>query len=67
MIEGVLVFLIQLAILCLLVYIVLFVLQALGIPLPGRVVQIIWIIVALVALLMLLRFVVPGIVPRFLY
>ena len=47
--------------LALAVYLVIYVLGALGVALPPKVVQILWIIVMLVVLLMILRIVLPGI------
>jgi hypothetical protein len=60
MVEGVIMLLIYLAIVCLVVYVALWVLGELGIALPPQVVKIIWIIVVLVALLLLLRLVLPS-------
>lgn len=60
MVESLIVLLIYVAVLCLVVYLVFWILAALGISLPAQVVKIIWIIVALVVLLMMLRAIVPG-------
>lgn len=61
MIEGVITLLIYVCVLCLVVYLVLWVLESVvGIALPPKVVQIIWIIVILIILLMLLRMILPG-------
>ena len=61
MIEGVIQLLIYVCVICLVVYLVLWVLESVaGISLPPKVVQIIWIIVVLVVLLLLLRLILPG-------
>ena len=60
MIESVIYALIYLALLVLVVYVVLWVLGELGIALPPQVVKIIWIIVALVAILIIVQTVLPG-------
>lgn len=59
MLETVITLLIYLCILALVVWLVLWVLEQIGIPIPAMVVKIIWIIVALVALLFLVRH-LPG-------
>jgi hypothetical protein len=51
--------LIYLCVLALVVYLVLWVLGEIGIPLPAQVVKIIWVIVALVAILMIVN-ALPG-------
>jgi len=53
--EILIIVLIQIAVLALMVYIALWVLGKLGVVLPGMVVQIIWVIVILLALLNLWR------------
>ena len=55
MIETVITLLIQICILALVVYLVLWVLSIVGIEVPAKVVQIIWVIVALVVILWLFR------------
>lgn len=61
MIESVIMLLIQLAVLALLVYLVIWVLEKIGIALPEKVVQILWVIVVLVAILLILRVILPAI------
>jgi hypothetical protein len=63
MIEAVVYGLIYLALLVLAVYIVLWVIGELGITLPPQVVKIIWVIVVLLAILIIVQTVVPGL-PR---
>jgi hypothetical protein len=63
MIEAVIYGLIYLALLVLAVYIVLWVIGELGITLPPQVVKIIWVVVVLVAILIIVQTVVPGL-PR---
>jgi hypothetical protein len=60
MLEAVIYGLIWLAVLVLVVYVVLWVLSTLGINLPPQVVTIIWVIVALLALLILVQTVLPN-------
>lgn len=57
--EGVIGALIQLCLIVLVVYVVLWVIGSLGIALPPQVVNIIWIIVALFALLLIVRNLLP--------
>lgn len=60
MIEGVIQALIYICVLALVIYLVIWVLQTVaGIALPPKVIQIIWIIFALVCLLILVRFLLP--------
>lgn len=59
MIETLIGLLIQVCLVALVIYVILWVLSAVGIQLPARVVQIIWIIVALVVILWLVR-ALPG-------
>lgn len=58
--EGIIGALIQLCLIVLVVYVVLWVIGSLGIALPPQAVNIIWIIVALIALLFLVKNVLPG-------
>src|SRR5437588_797087 len=60
LLDSVIVLLIYICIFALVVYLVLWVLQQLGIALPPMVIKIFWIIVALVVLLMLVRMVLPS-------
>lgn len=60
MIESIIMLLIQLCLLALVVYLVLWVLEKIGIVLPEKVVQILWVIVVLVAILLILRVVLPS-------
>ena len=64
MIEGIIYALIYLCLLVLVVLLVLYVLQQLGITIPPAIVKMIWIIVMLVALLIILRVVVPGAIGK---
>jgi len=66
-VEGIIALLIYICIIALAVYLVLWVLAEVGIPLPGSITRIIWVIVALVVLLLILR-ALPGFgvrMPRF--
>lgn len=61
MIEGILIALIWICVAALVVWLVLFVLNTVvGWPVPAKVVQIIWVIFVLLAVLWLLRAVLPG-------
>jgi len=60
MIEALITMLIYICILALVVYLVIWVLGQIGIALPPQVVKILWVIVALVVLLMLVRLVLGG-------
>ena len=60
MIEAVIYAMIYLALVVLAVYVILWIIGELGIQLPAQVVKILWLIVALVALLIIVQTVVPG-------
>ena len=60
MIEAVISGLIYLCILVICVYLIEFVLGALGISIPANIMKIIWVIVILVAILILVRTILPG-------
>ena len=57
--EAIIHALIQLCVLVLVVYVVLWVLGTIGISLPPQVITIIWVIVALIALLFIMQTVLP--------
>lgn len=59
MIETVITLLIYIALICLAVYLVLWVLAEVGIALPPQVVKILWVIVVLVVILLLVRAFLP--------
>lgn len=62
MITSIITFLIYICLLALVIYLVLWVLRdILGLPLPEKVVQILWVIVVLVAVLWLVQLVLPNI------
>lgn len=62
MLPAVISFLIYICVLALIVYLIVWVLtDVIGIPIPAKVIQILWIIVALVAILWLVEMVLPGI------
>jgi hypothetical protein len=63
MLEALVFALIYLALLVLGMYLVLWVLEQLGIALPPQVVKILWIIVALIAVLIIVQTVIPSL-PR---
>lgn len=60
LIEAVIQLLIYIAVLALVVYLILWVLSLIGVPLPDQVVKIIWVIVALIAILLILRVLLPA-------
>ena len=60
MIETAIQTLILICVVVLIVYIALWVLSTLGVPLPEQVVKVLWVIVALVCLLLILRFLLPA-------
>lgn len=60
MLESIIMFLIYLCVVAIVIYLVLWVLQTvLGLPLPGKVVQIMWVVFALIAILFLVRLLLP--------
>lgn len=59
MIESIITLLIYLCVLALVVYVVFWVLDTVGIALPEQIKRIIWVIVALIALLLILRVLLP--------
>lgn len=61
MLPAVITFLIYICVLALVVYLILWVLtDVIGLPVPAKVVQILWVIVALVAILWLVQMVLGG-------
>lgn len=60
LIEAVIQLLIYIAVLCLVVYLILWVLSLIGVPLPEQVIKIVWVIVALIAILLILRVLLPA-------
>jgi hypothetical protein len=60
MIESVITLLIYVCVLALVVYLVIWVLEQVGIALPAQVIKIVWIIVALVVLLLIVRMLLGG-------
>lgn len=60
MLASVITFLIYVCVLALVIYLVIWVLRdVLGLPIPAKVIQILWVIVALVVILWLVQMVVP--------
>jgi len=59
MIESIIMTLIYICILALVVYLILWVLGMIGVPIPDQVVKIIWVIVALIAILIIVKTVLP--------
>jgi hypothetical protein len=70
MIEGIIMALIYICLIVLVIYVAFWVLGQIGVAFPEQVQKIIWIIVALLCLLVLLRVLIPGlrlasdVVPR---
>jgi len=60
MFESIILLLIQICFVVAIAYIVLWVLSALGVSLPPKVVQIFWIIVVLIVILLLYRMLAPS-------
>ena len=60
MIESVIMGLIWLCVLVICIYLVIWVLQQLGIVIPDNIMKIIWVIVVLVAILIVIRTILPG-------
>jgi hypothetical protein len=61
MIESVIYFLIAVCVLALVIYLVIYVLRdVLGLPIPAKVIQILWVIVALLVILWLVQLVLGG-------
>lgn len=59
MLESVITFLIGLCVLAIVVYLVIWVLGQIGIVLPPRIVQILWVIVILLVVLYLVKMILP--------
>ena len=60
MIASVITLLIYICILAIVVYLIIWVLGIIGVPIPAKVVQLLWVIVALIAILMLVNMVLGG-------
>jgi len=61
MLASVITFLIYICILAIIIYLVIFVLRdVIGLPIPAKVIQLLWVIVALIAILWLVQMVIGG-------
>jgi hypothetical protein len=61
MLASVITFLIYICILAIIIYLVIFVLRdVIGLPIPAKVIQLLWVIVALIAILWLVQLVLGG-------
>lgn len=61
MLESVIMFLIYICVVAIVIYVVIWVLRdVLGLPLPAKVIQILWVIFALIVLLFLVRLLLGG-------
>ena len=60
MLASVITFLIYLCIFAIVIYLVIYVLGVIGVPIPPKVLQLIWVIVALIAVLWLVQMVTSG-------
>ena len=56
MITAIITLLIYLCILAIVVYLIIWVLGIIGLPIPQKVIQLIWVIAALIAILMIVQF-----------
>ncbi len=62
MLSSVITFLIYVCVLALVIYLIIWVLRdILGLPIPAKVIQILWVIVALIVILWLVQMVLPGV------
>lgn len=60
MLESIIMFLIYICVIALVIYLVIWVLRdVLGVPIPAVVLKILWVIVALIAILFLVRMILP--------
>ena len=59
MLEAIIGVLIYICIIALVVYLVIWVLQSIGVPLPANVIRIVWVIVALIAILLVVENILP--------
>ena len=60
MITAIITLLIYICVLALVVYLIIWVLGVIGVPLPAKVIQILWVIVALIALLFVVQVLLGG-------
>lgn len=61
MLASVITFLIYICVLALVIYLIIWVLRdVIGLPIPAKVIQILWVIVALIVILWLVQMVLPG-------
>jgi len=62
MIESIIFFLIYVLIVAAVIYLVVWVIRDVaGVPIPAKIIQIVWVIFALIVLLLLIRMVLPGV------
>ena len=60
MIASIITLLIYIVLLAIVVYLVIWVLGIIGVPIPEKVIQLLWVVVALIAILMLANMVIGG-------
>ena len=60
MLESIILLLIQICVVALVVYLIIWVLEIVGLSLPPKVIQILWVIVGLIVILLILRILLPG-------
>lgn len=62
MLASVITFLIYICILAICIYLIIWVVtEVIGLPIPVKVIQLLWVIVALIAILWLIQMVLPGV------
>ena len=64
MITAIITALIYIVLLAIVVYLVIWVLQTIGIALPAKIIQLIWVVFALIVLLILVQLLLGGTFPR---
>lgn len=68
MLTSVITFLIYICVLAIVIYLIVWVLtDVIGLPIPGKVIQLLWVIVALIAILWLVQMVLPSAHLHFSY
>lgn len=64
MITTIIMLLIYIVLLAIVAYLIIWVLEVIGVPIPPKIIQLLWVVVALIALLLIVQALLGGGLPR---
>lgn len=64
MITTIITVLIYIVLLCIVMYLIIWVLEVVGVPIPAKIIQLLWVVVALIAILIIVQALLGGGLPR---